>query len=39
VARLVEKGLLCRPERGVLAFTVPLFGDYLRRMAAMGEIA
>jgi hypothetical protein len=33
VARLEGKGLLYRPERGCVAFTVPLFGDYLRRNA------
>jgi MarR family len=33
VARLEAKGLLYRPERGRIAFTVPLFGDYLRRNA------
>ena len=33
VARLVAKGLVYKPERGRLAFTVPLFGDYLRRKA------
>ena len=31
IAELETKGLLYRPERGRLAFTVPLFGDYLRR--------
>ena len=31
IARIEDKGLLYRPERGRLAFTVPLFGDYLRR--------
>jgi AAA ATPase domain len=31
IARLRDKGLLYRPERGLLAFTVPLLGDYLRR--------
>ena len=31
IARLQNKGLIYRPERGTLAFTVPLFGDYLRR--------
>src|SRR6266851_1604983 len=31
IAGLEVKGLLYRPERGRLAFTVPLFGDYLRR--------
>jgi len=33
VARLVAKGLVYKPKRGRLAFTVPLFGDYLRRKA------
>ena len=33
IARLETKGLLYRPERARLAFTVPLFGDYLRRNA------
>ena len=33
VARLEHKGLLYRPERGRLAFTVPLLGDYLVRNA------
>jgi AAA ATPase domain len=36
VSRLEAKGLLYRPERGRLAFTVPLFGDYLRRSGASG---
>ena len=31
IARLRDKGLIYRPQRGLLAFTVPLFGDYLRR--------
>jgi len=31
LAGLIDKGLVYRPERGRLAFTVPLFGDYLRR--------
>jgi hypothetical protein len=35
VLRLVEKGLLYRPERGTVAFTLPLFGDYLRRRAKL----
>lgn len=29
--RLVAKGLVYRPQRGVVAFTTPLFGSYLRR--------
>lgn len=37
IARLIDKGLLFRPERGRLAFTVPLFGDYLRRRVAVSE--
>jgi hypothetical protein len=32
IARLRDKGLIYRPQRGRLAFTVPLFGDYLRRV-------
>ena len=28
---LIKKGLIYARERGALAFTVPLFGDYLRR--------
>jgi hypothetical protein len=28
---LVDKGLVYRPRRGVVAFTAPLFGDFLRR--------
>jgi hypothetical protein len=36
IAGLETKGLLYRPERGRLAFTVPLFGDYLRRGGASG---
>src|SRR6202521_5154585 len=31
IARLRDNGLIYRPQRGLLAFTVPLFGDYLRR--------
>jgi hypothetical protein len=31
ILRLVDKGLIYRPERGVVAFAVPLFGEYLRR--------
>ena len=31
VSRLIAKGLVFRPERGRLAFSVPMFGDYLRR--------
>lgn len=29
--RLMAKGLVYRPQRGVVAFTTPLFGSYLRR--------
>jgi hypothetical protein len=36
IARLRDKGLLYRPERGCLAFTVPLLGDYLRRSSEGG---
>jgi hypothetical protein len=31
ISRLVNKGLIYRPERARLAFTVPMFGEYLRR--------
>jgi hypothetical protein len=31
ISRLVSKGLVYRPERGRLAFSVPMFGEYLRR--------
>ncbi len=31
ILRLVDKGLVYRPERGVIAFAVPLFGEYVRR--------
>lgn len=31
IGRLIAKGLVHRPERSRLAFSVPLFGDYLRR--------
>jgi AAA ATPase domain len=31
IYRLADKGLVYRPERGIVAFAVPLFGDYLRR--------
>ncbi len=31
IKRLELKGLLYRPERGLVAFTVPLFGENLRR--------
>lgn len=34
VSRLIHKGLVWKPERGRLAFTVPLFGEYLRRKEA-----
>jgi hypothetical protein len=33
MSRLADKGLVYRPERGVVAFAVPLFGEYLRRTA------
>lgn len=31
IARLVRKGLLYRPARGVVAFTAPMFGAHVRR--------
>ncbi len=30
-SRLIEKGMIYSPRYGCLAFTVPLFGDFLRR--------
>jgi hypothetical protein len=32
-ARLIDKGLLYAPKRGLTAFTVPQFDRYLRRMS------
>jgi hypothetical protein len=31
IVSLVRKGLVYRPERGLVAFTTPLFGSFLRR--------
>ena len=36
VARLIAKGLVYRPERNRLAFSVPMFGEYLRRKGLVG---
>ena len=33
VSRLSRRGLLYRPSRGVVAFTAPMFGAFLRRRA------
>jgi hypothetical protein len=33
IIRLADKGLVYRPERGIVAFAAPLFGEYLRRQA------
>jgi len=33
LARLTEKGLVFRPQRGFVAFTAPMFGAFLRRRA------
>jgi AAA ATPase domain len=35
---LIAKGLLHSPSRGVTAFTVPLFDEYLGRRLAAGEV-
>jgi hypothetical protein len=35
---LITKGLLHSPSRGVTAFTVPLFDEYLMRRLAAGEV-
>ena len=32
--RLMEKGLVYQPRRGQYSFTVPLFGEFLRRVAS-----
>jgi hypothetical protein len=37
IARLRDKGLIYRPQRGRLAFTVPLFGDYMRRVSRVAS--
>jgi hypothetical protein len=37
IARLRDKGLIYRPQRGRLAFTVPLFGDYMRRASRIAS--
>jgi MarR family len=37
IARLRDKGLIYRPQRGRLAFTVPLFGDYMRRASRVAS--
>jgi AAA ATPase domain len=37
IARLRDKGLIYRPQRGHLAFTVPLFGDYMRRVSRVAS--
>ena len=31
VANLMDNGLLFRPGRGIIAFTAPMFGAFLRR--------
>ena len=30
MARMIDKGLIYRPERGVVAFTAPMFSAFLR---------
>ena len=32
-AKLIHKGMIYSPTHGDLAFTVPLFGDFMRRVA------
>lgn len=34
---LIRKGMIYSPERGSVAFTVPLFGDFMRRAMQEGE--
>jgi hypothetical protein len=31
IGYLIDKGLVYRPSRGIIAFTAPMFGAYLRR--------
>ena len=33
--RLIRKGMIYTPRHGVVAFTVPLFDDFLRRKMPM----
>ena len=31
LANLIDKALVYRPDRGIVAFTAPMFGAFLRR--------
>ena len=37
-ASIIHKGMIYGAEHGYLAFTVPLFADFMRRHAANGEM-
>ena len=34
---LIRKGMIYSPEHSIIAFTVPLFGDFMRRAMAEGR--
>ena len=36
-ASLIRKGMIYSPSHGIVSFTVPLFGDYMRRIMPSGE--
>ena len=36
---IIDKGTVYSPAHGDVAFTVPMFADYLRRMMARAELA
>ena len=36
-AALIRKGMIYSPSHGMVSFTVPLFGDYMRRILPSGE--
>jgi hypothetical protein len=38
VRRLVDRGLVYRPTRGMYDFALPLFGSYLRRRAELTQV-
>lgn len=35
-AALIRKGMVYSPSHGTIAYTVPLFGDYMRRILPSG---
>lgn len=34
---LIRKGMIYSPGHSIVAFTVPLFGDFMRRVMAEGQ--